>query len=148
MMLPFWSCEDSVAWNLKTIPTRIIKGDYWYWWKRGFRNWLRYARVVWSDEDFDWTGLVEIMAFKFEQMAEVHKNGHLLHREKYERQLRIAAHCCRRMLADEYFEQAGYDPEKWPGDAAMIGQRAGWARSSDQRILGKLIGRHICCWWD
>lgn len=107
--------------------------DFWWFWCRNFprRIWL-YRKWLAYDNDFDWSPLAEIMQIKLERMARTFDNGMHVGCERDAKECRIVAHLLRRIRLDEYTpRQQG---NKIPED--------------DLKLVGKILGRKLRCWWD
>ena len=58
----------------------------------------------------------------------------------------------KRLIDDEYFDNAGYRPETWhtlPGPRRLqIIKHAQRMAKQDERYLGMLLGKYLRNWWD
>lgn len=111
----------------------------------GVGNVVCWVPRIWFDRDWDYDGLLEVMEFKLKRMSKCLENGHLLNRSRYSRQTQIAAHLCKRIRTEPYYETA---------DKLFKGRDKQWAnyisemKKQDKEMLGKLIGKYIDHWWD
>jgi hypothetical protein len=82
------------------------------------------------------------MEIKLRAMADCLDHGHHVGTEKCAKDCRVAAEMCRRLQGIEVF----YELHRDTGEqrSARIHQSADIA----QKYLGKIIGRHLCAWWD
>jgi hypothetical protein len=99
------------------------------------------------DADFESSFLLEIMAWKFNRMADVfEKYGDHIGSKRDARRTRICAVLCSRMANDSvYYDNAAkafpYGSKAWSNEITAV-------EKQDMEMLGKLIGRHITHWWD
>ena len=118
----------------------------------GVRNLWRWLPVIWFDADFDWMYTARIMEIKLRRLADCMESGYHLHGDRDARQARICAALLKRMMDDNYFENAGYNPNTWenlPDHACQrIVKHSELISMQDQRYLGLLIGKYLRNWWD
>lgn len=150
-----------------------ISGAYWDI-RNGVRNLIRYAPIIWFDRDWDDHYLLEILQFKFKNMAKaIGDNGHLVGREEYGRQLRVCSELCRRINEDEYLERsfgpfehfgefvpAEYGTYRYESQTLKGGREVGdremrsYYKAADQLkkhdlwLLTTMIRKHLLKWWD
>jgi hypothetical protein len=126
--------------------TAILKNLHSCWIdiRCGVRNLYRWIPVIWFDQNFDYSYLLDIMERKFRYMADALENGHLLHGKRHARELRICAELCRRMSADDYCLSRG-NIHGGTGTTALISMKRS---TEDARLLGRMIGKHLLTWWD
>ena len=124
--------------------------DFRHRWLRlyyGVGNLIVYFPLIWRDRDWDHAYLLQLMEFKFRRMAHLQeKYGNGLYADRYARQLRIAAHLCKRMTDDEcYHENARkafvYPSRAWAKEISAV-------EKQDKEMLGRLIGKYLDHWWD
>lgn len=92
------------------------------------RNCRRYASFLWHDEDYDHSYLLMVMEIKLSAMATRLWST----RPDQYKTCRIAAHLCKRLNDDNY----------------SLAQMRNKVPEHDQKMLGRIIGRHLACWWD
>jgi hypothetical protein len=132
-----WNSFGSAWKNIRGI----VRDLFWV----GPRNVIRYAPVIWLDQDWDYSYLLRIMEWKLRKMSDCLENGHLLHGSRYARQTLIAATLCKRISGGEvYYKNA----EVWPEKGKHQGRHVSSTQKQDQEMLGKLIGKYITHWWD
>lgn len=112
----------------------------------GIGNIIRWIPVIWFDADFDWGYLNSILIYKFKRMAKTLEDGPTMSGSRHARQLRICAELCRRMGENVYFDIAAkrYPEQRGKAWGKMIND----LKSQDQKLLGKLIGKHYQSWWN
>ena len=115
------------------------------WWdfRNGIRNLWRWLPVIWFDCDWDWIASARILEIKLRRLADS-MNGRHVGDERRSQQARTCAALLKRMMADEYFE-----------NAEMFGRRDRWTAlqsiktaANDQRYFGLLMGKYFRNWWD
>jgi hypothetical protein len=128
--------------NVRWIFTDIIGG---------LCNILHWIPVVWFDDDSDWQSLARVMQYKLQRMAEAELTSHHATATRDRKQKLICAELLRRMLTDEYFTNAGYDPETWDKlssvCARQIVDHSQKMSDQDQRYLGLMLGKYLRNWW-
>lgn len=133
------------------IPFAYRPSWLWYQLRRGVRNVVRWAPVIWNDEDCDWSGLAWVMEWKLRRMADCELHSYHTTALRDRKQLLTCAELLKRMNADEYFENAGYRPETWHSLPDHVGTRivkhSMYMAQQDQRYLGLLIGKYLQNWW-
>jgi hypothetical protein len=112
----------------------------------GVRNVLRWIPVIWFDIDWDHSALLQILEYKFRRMAEqFERHGMTISTPQIAKQLRICAVLCRRLNEEEYYENAakafGYGTKAWSKECSAV-------QNQDQEMLGRIIGKYLCHWWD
>ena len=117
--------------TLRRVWRRI--DNFWWYWCRNFprRIWL-YRKWLAHDNDFDWSPMAEIMEIKLRRMAKVFENGLRVRSDMSARECRVAAHILHRLIEENY---------------SSLALRNGVAHD-ECKLLGKLIGRKMRCWWD
>lgn len=68
-----------------------------------------YAKFVWGKVDFDYTSSLDILEFSFNRLEHAIQHGHLLHKERWAKRLRIMREYLKRMTKDERPYAAHYD---------------------------------------
>jgi hypothetical protein len=106
-----------------------------FFWR--IKNIARWIPIIWQDNDFDWTALTRVMRFKMGHLAETMQNGHLVGGPRYARQVRVCIHLLNRMEDNDYYNNPNIGIKGWH-EAFM----------RDQKLLGRLIGKYLSCWWD
>ena len=129
-------------------PWQLRPHNIWH----GIKNIFRWLPIVWFDRDWDWTFLGEIMEYKLRRMADVELHGHHVTSLRDRKHQLICAELLRRMMADNYFDNAGYDPSIWPDLPAhrqvWIAKHSNEMAKQDQRYLGMMLGKYLMNWWD
>lgn len=134
--------------------------------RNGFMNIVRWARIIWNDCDYSCESLLDVMRFKLRNMANYHElHGHLVNNGKHARQMRICAELCRRLSEDNYSVQAEWRYATYGGKKCVCRQRLSFdrpkdrkaklkaafeslQRQHDQKLLAKLLEKHLLNWWD
>lgn len=136
------------------LPRTIWPNLQSCWWDvvYGVRNLWRWLPVIWFDADFDWDHTAQILEIKLRRLADHMANGHHLRGARDAKQARTCAELLKRLQADDYFGNAGYDPKTWGSlpdyRQRQIAQHAKAMANQDQRYLGLLLGKYLCNWWD
>lgn len=110
----------------------------------GIRNVIRWAPVIWFDADFDWEYLASIMEYKLLRMA--YNAASYWHHEdatQAQKEMRICARLLRRLQEDDYCVRADntFERGREAADHAMA------ASAKDLKLLGKILGSRLNCWW-
>lgn len=126
--------------------------NHWYWDIRtGIRNVYRFFPEVWWHRSFDSDGMLAFIEKSATLLEKTIENGHLANGERYAKQLMQVRVLCRRLRADDYFRNAGYDPYIWesiPGyRATQIAQHSHYMAKQDAERLGKMF-KFVQHWWD
>jgi hypothetical protein len=127
--------------------------DHWFWdIRNGVRNLLTFFEAVWWFRSWDWTGMATLLKVSAQQMLVAQTVGsHHSGAEREAKRLRVVIALCDRMLADEYFQKAGYDPETWcklpDHECRRIAKHSEYMSRQDAAHLGKTL-RFIQYWWD
>lgn len=127
------------------IPYRWQPSTIWFALTDGIANVFRWVPVIWSDSDYDYAFLLRIMEYKLRRMAAVLESGHLLDGPRRARQARVCAELCKRMHEDRYCENADI---RYPGRGKTWASLVASQESLDEKLLGRLIGKHLRSWWD
>ena len=126
MNFPYKWTLRMIPWNISWIFHSIVKG---------IKNLIRWAPVIWDDEDFDWEYLAKIMKVKMRWMSsQAHEWGGV-DNEKMARELLICAELLKRLRGDDIS-----DSRFWYIHHTRMKE---W-----QQMLGRMIGKHLRCWWD
>lgn len=130
-MIYFQQLADSLFEGARRCLYRL-EGIWWHWFRVfPYRVWL-YRHWLAYDQDFDWDSLARIMQIKLDRMAKVFDNGHTVGHKQDAKECRIAAHLLRRLHEDNYTLQ----------------QMQNRVPDADCKLMGKLLGRKLRCWWD
>ena len=117
-----------------------IIGNAWYSLHHGIWNMIRWIPVIWHDEDFDWDGLAKVMEFKLRNMSLCLSNGRCTDSKKHARETLVCAELLHRLREETYYDDAK------PITRASVQKAHGIAKHYE-RLLGKIIGRKLRCWW-
>lgn len=104
----------------------------------GVKNIIRWTPIVWDDADFDWEYLARIMEYKMRRMVK----HFIVGSERYAHQLTICAELLKRLRDDDYPSRDPRPHDRLWADHWIYMER------QDQRMLGEIIGKHLCSWWD
>lgn len=129
-------------WLPRTIIPNLTSAGYDIWY--GITNIFRWIPVIWSDRDYDWAYLAEIMEYKFRRMSKLLKNGHHVLSERDSRRTLVCAELLKRLRTESYQYHEVLDIPVIPHNSKrddMIGKYY-------QEYLGNLIGKHLRRWWD
>ena len=139
-------------WHWRTVWKNIA---HWGWnIRNGISNLFTFFETVWWFRSWDWTGTVELLRVSAKQMLIAQTIGsHHSGAEREAKHLRVVIALCDRMLADEYFQKAGYleDHEEWKKlsdfERCRIAKHSEYMSRQDAAYLGKML-RFIQYWWD
>ena len=124
----------------------------WYDFAQGIRNLWRWLPVIWFDDDSDWDYTAIILEIKLRRLADCMEHGYRTNGKRHARQARTCAALLKRLIADEYFDNAGYCRSTWPAlpnaRCRQIIEHAERMAQQDQRYLGMLLGKYLRNWWD
>jgi hypothetical protein len=111
----------------------------------GLRNLWRWLPIIWEDRDWDYVYLLRVMEAKMRWMSVcLRDHGHLLHSDRYARQLAVCAALAKRIREDNYHENLiDVDITSY-----KYWSRAERNRKNDLAYLGKMIGKYLSHWWD
>ncbi len=99
----------------------------------GVRNIVRWVPVVWSDTDYDYEPLLQMMREKLDSMeGAIRANGYGVAHIQDADNMRVCVLLLDRIIADEY-----------PIEAFRRDQRG-----NDTKYLFELMGKHVLTWWD
>jgi hypothetical protein len=128
-------------WFPRTIIPNLISAGYNIWY--GIANIICWIPVIWSDRDYDWAFLAQIMEYKLRRMSKLFERGHhvLAHRDS--RRMLICAELLKRLHSESYAcHRSGL-----PITKANV-QRDEMVGMYYQEYLGKIIGKYLRGWWD
>ena len=126
---------------------------HWVWdIRNGLRNIPIFFEAVWWFRAWDYNGLLGLIETAAKEMARGHKEyGHTVNSEKTVRQLTIVFELCRRLREDNYFENAGYQSDKWKDlpdyQRTQIVKHSAAVAKNDAIYLGKQF-KFVQHWWD
>lgn len=143
-----------------------------YWLKRGARRVHHIAKwlpVLWSDNDWDYLYLYQVMQFKIKCMRE-HQLKHriIVDYKKVAHRMFVAEQLLKRLLDQDYVTKEYEDyherhPHVWeesPRGMILKGDPAGWPElkklhekekyleEQDLDYLFKILRKYIRTWWD
>ena len=136
-------------WMPRTFFTNI---SHIYWdFKNGILNLFTFFEAVWWFRSWDWTGLVELIEVSAREMRFAQEHGIHTNSDRYAKQLKIVEALCKRLRADEYFENAGYQQEHWNSlpehRCSQIAKHSVYMAAQDAAYLGRML-RFVQCWWE
>jgi hypothetical protein len=136
-------------------------------------NVWRYRGWLWRNREWDSICMIDLMERKFRLMADVFDHGNHLSAPRSAKQVRVCAELCRRMKADEYFENVAANvtyEHSWDvtelGTSTLTirtfkdGVELDWPtlkryheaadrnKKNDLNYLTTLMRRHLFTWWD
>lgn len=108
--------------------------------------------MIWFDADFDWSDTAKILEIKLRRLADCMEYGHHVNGKRDAKQARTCAALLKRLMDDNYFENAGHDFKTWPRksdfERRRIAKHSHYMGNQDQRYLGLLLGKYLRNWWD
>lgn len=132
-------------WLPRTLFTNvksILEDLFWI----GPRNVIRWAPIIWLDDDSEWSNLAEIMEFKIGRMAEgFEKWGNHVGSEKDACRMRICALLLKRLREENYSDNAakgfGYGTKAWAKEWGNVANQ-------DNDLLFTIMKKHWRGWWN
>ena len=130
------------------LPRTFFTNVHWilrciFW--TGPKNLIRWAPVIWLDEDYDWSFLAKIMQYKLSRMSKgFYRWGHHTRAEKDSRRMQICAYLLKRLVDDEYF----INTEKAFPTYNRKGTLAQHVAEQDEELLFTIMRKHWRGWWD
>lgn len=131
-------------WTWETL-FRNLRSCYWSLYS-GIKNLWVWLPIIWEDYNCDWSPLARIMSFKLRRMAAT--QTHLMNSERYCKQMRICAAILDRLREGRYDAIGVYSKVEEVGYSKETMRLMSSAKQHDLELLGKLISKHILCWWD
>jgi hypothetical protein len=135
-------------WRLRTIWTNITHPYYDL--KNGILNLITFFEAVWWFHSWDEDGMLHLLEISAREMRKQQELGIHVGDEKQARRLLIVETLCKRLRADRYFENAGYDNKRWKEvpdfERSRIAKHAGYMPTQDARYLGQML-RFVQHWW-
>jgi len=128
-------------WLPRTIIPNLTSAGYDIFY--GVINIIRWIPVIWSDRDYDWAFLAQIMEYKLRRMSKLFKNGHLVRSDRDSRRMLICAELLKRLHSESYMCYHSGQPitKARVKREEMIGMYY-------QEYLGKIISKYLRGWWD
>lgn len=135
-----WSYPRVWSTNVRYILNQLISG---------IKNVVRWAPVIWDDQDYDWAFLAKIMEYKLRRSSQLEFTfGHHTNSARDGRNMLVCAELLKRLREDRYYEEAK-DPFDNKYDEVRVRVLQSMRQSkSDQEYLGKMIGKWLTFWWD
>jgi len=118
------------------LPRTIIPNILYFFRsiKDGIKNIVRWTPIIWDDFDWDWEPLAKIMEYKLRRMSKMQQHGVSMNSDKYAKQTLICAELLKRLRED---------------DMGGVSAHQHMARTNEwQKMLGKILGKNLRCWWD
>lgn len=120
--------------------------------RRGLRNLRTFFWAVWRFETWDYDGLLGLMEAAMLQMRNRHRTQRITaDHAKLAKQLTVCTELIKRLRADNYFENAGYNGEAWrsvpQARASRIVAHATYMQKQDVDYFCRMF-RNVQCWWD
>lgn len=138
-----WSYPRVWFTNVRYILNQLISG---------IKNVVRWAPVIWDDQDYDWDALASIMEYKLRRMSLHFKhNKYVTGADRVERETLMCAELLHRLRDDSYYFDSA---QKTMGRDTQFNGRHLWVKRHDQlrkqdsEYLFKLINRKMRTWWD
>ena len=123
---------------------------------------IRYFPIIWCDEDYDWTYIYCLLAYKLQRMSDgFYEWGHHVNSDNYAREMKIAAALCKRIADSDYIflNKDSYcgNPKlgpwlqqgmKWKGHNQAPYFYDDYMLKQDLEYLHRLLTRKVRSWWD
>jgi hypothetical protein len=158
IILPLLATVFFIHHLLKTSPYLWTKAPlsnlryHWYVAILGIKNLLRFRSVVWHFDTCDYSPMLRMIQVATREMADATCTvKRTTDWQKRHRELIAVSELCRRLIADEYFENAGYsNGDEWKRFSRKKKQRiakhAEYMNRQDAHYLGKMF-KNVCRWW-
>jgi hypothetical protein len=122
----------------------------WCFWTR-VRFLRLFAYSIWHFDTCDYAPLLRIIHVATKEMARLYREHPLVvGAEKTAKQLTVVSELCKRLEADDYFENAGHDGDSWQRlpdhRQRQIAKHAEYMAKQDTEYLGKMLTR-VRYWW-
>lgn len=139
----------TLRWRPKAMPEKLSR--WYYTTKYGVRNLWIFFRAVWYFRSWDYTGLLELMWISARELRSSQELNRHVGSEKETKRLLIVETLCKRLYADEYFRNAGYQRDRWKdltdSRQSWIAKHSSYMAKQDAIYLGKMM-KFIQHWWD
>ena len=109
----------------------------------GLRNLIQYLPLIWRHRDWDWCYPAAMLGEMLQSMSKSTAGWHVMSAERTARQTAICAELLRRLLADDYVENACQFVH-----GRRVYEIADRQQRSDREYLGRMLGKHLNTWWD
>lgn len=118
----------------------------------GIRNLCWFLPAVWRFREWDYVGILGLIRVAATRMAERHRDADItMDSPQIAAELFEVAKLCDRLTADDYFVEAGYDPETWMQLTNIDRSRISWKGTELARYDTLRLGTLFCkvqWWWD
>lgn len=117
--------------------------------KHGVSNFWHFGKVIWRFRSWDYFYLLDVIEALTSRMAYEYESDAIQYSRsrRTARELKKVAFLCRRLSADEYIENAGYDPNLPDHKRRRIFDHADYMAKQDIEYLGRTL-RSIRSWWE
>ena len=154
-------------WRIKAFYYNILYG---------IQNLWKWRKIIWQDRDWDYVYIYEMLYFKLKNMEKhIKEYGRFIGSERVVHELMVCKNLCKRLMNDDYLENALIPVEKKYGnlkyhweDSDVSGfktlvfdeckderkarnrayEHAGYMKRQDKRLLFDMMCKHIDGWWD
>ena len=130
--------RQAVAWNVLLPPLYCVEG----WWLRISSatrlGWHHYR----ENQSADWYSMADMMDWQLTEMLKAFRADKYHDQVDNIRRVRIARHCLRRLVADEYADIA---TSRFPDSQKRWAERWDELQKADVETLGRQL-RHMCKW--
>jgi len=109
--------------------------------QRNKRNLAEWAEIAWNDNDWDWSSIIEILAFKLTKMSIQMAHGISEGCEKRAGQMNRCVLFLQRIIDDDY-----ETPSLWWRGKDI--QYEDYMRQQDFDFAMRIMSKHIFRWWD
>lgn len=137
-------------WKTPRLAWKNITHIFWDL-RNGMSNIPKFFAAVWWFRPWDWTGMVELLqvcAHEMRLSIEINTVKHVGWERDRQRLLAVEQ-LCKRLLADDYFDNAGHN--NWDKlsdhEKHRAAQHASYMENQDAKYLGKML-TFVREWWN
>jgi len=131
----YWAVYRWVKWDLPYIHYDLLYG---------IKNLVKWFRLIWSDRNYDYSFMLDILKFKLEGMASLHREHGNFHRES---RIKICIKLIDRIQSDFYW-MPHYEQIKT--DISIATDLVDACRSKHNKavkLLFKIMEQEMETWW-
>ena len=111
--------------------------------RRGIRNLIAYAPIIWRDRDFDWGFLAELMEFKLRRMCKSSEHWCHTGAEDCRKEMTLCVNLLKRIREEDYPMDSVYARHEGKKVPHWV-----YLQEQDERLLFETMRKHWRSWWD